>query len=151
MSLTEDWRFLCFRNCVCFVLVCCTEKALWEVRRQNKAGSVVDANRFLFRWVVGLTGRDLNGAAFASRLTPDYEPAPLCGRRRVFAVRRKQMSSQVEHRRFLFYFHWFTSRIVKFLGCLLEFCKCTSCHILAESLQRLGEMISTNWCLEPGF
>jgi hypothetical protein len=42
---------------VCFVLVCCEEEALWEVRRQNKGVSVVDANRFLVRWIAGLRGK----------------------------------------------------------------------------------------------
>jgi len=38
----------CCRNCVCvcFVLVCCKETALWEVRRRNEGISAVDANRF---------------------------------------------------------------------------------------------------------
>ena len=35
-----------FRNCVCFIMVCCKEKALWAVRRRNEGISVVDANRF---------------------------------------------------------------------------------------------------------
>lgn len=46
----------CFRKCVCFVLLCCKQKALWEVRRRNEGISVVDANRFLVGWVAVLKG-----------------------------------------------------------------------------------------------
>jgi hypothetical protein len=38
--------FLLQKLCVCFVLVCCKETALWVVRRRNEGISVVDANRF---------------------------------------------------------------------------------------------------------
>jgi hypothetical protein len=47
----------CFRNCVCFVLVCCEETALWEVRRRNEGISVVDANRFQLGCAAVLKGR----------------------------------------------------------------------------------------------